>query len=177
MWVTKADSSACEAGALPRSEMPFSSQKQCHISSPVPYVARVSSSHACIMVSFTRLCSIVLIAGSLCGGEWELAGTHNLRRSLARQCGRNTEGIGVRFCGYGAGLLGAASEEEGMGRLRGLESLVLRRLGVLGWLLIRFSPGSLLRANPSIAAFLARLLWVRVDEERFKFWRHWDVRE
>ena len=53
-----------------------------------------------------------------------LVGIHILRQSLKKQCGRNTEGIGVRFCGYGAGLLGVASEEEGMGRLRGLVSLV-----------------------------------------------------
>ena len=117
MWVMNADSKACDAGALPRSEMPFSSQKQCHISSPVPYVARVSSSHACTMVSFTRSCSFVLAVALLGGTGCVLAGTHILSRSLARQCGHSMEGIGVRFCGYGAGLLGTALEVGGMGRL------------------------------------------------------------
>ena len=80
----------------------------------------------------------------------------------------------MRFCGYGAGLLGAASEEEGMGRLRGLVSLVFRRLRALVSLFFRFSPGSLLRDIPLIAASLARLLRVCVDEEGLEFWRHWD---
>ena len=88
-----------------------------------------------------------------------LAGIHILRRSLERQCGRNTEGIGVRFCRYRAGLLGAASE-EGMGRFRGLVSLVFRHLRALISLFFRFSPGSLLRDNPLIAVSLARLLRV-----------------
>ena len=83
----------------------------------------------------------------------------------------------MRFCRYGAGLLGAVSEEEGMGRLRGLDSLVFRCLGTLGWLFIRFLPGSLLHVSPFIAASLARLLQVCIDEEGFEFWQHWDGQE
>ena len=124
MWVMKADSKACDAGALPRSEMPFSSQKQCHISSPVLYVVYMSSSHACTMVSFTHSCSFALAVALLGGTGCVLVGTHILSWSLARQCGCSMEGIGVRFCGYGAGLLGVELEVGGMGRLCGLISLV-----------------------------------------------------
>ena len=177
MWVTKADNRACDAGALPRSETPFSSQKQCHISSPVPYVARVSSSHACTMVSFTRFCSFVL-ATTLSGeAGCVLAGVHILSRSLARQCGRKMEGIGVRFCGYGAGLLVATLEVDGMSRSRGLVPMVFRRLMGLDPLFTRFSPGSLLRVKPLIAASLVRLLRVCVAEERLELRRYCESRE
>ena len=124
IWVTKADSKACDAGALPHSEMPFSLQKQCHISRPVLYVACMSSSHACTMVSFTRSCSFALAVTLLDGTGYVLVGTHILSRSLARQCSRNVEGIGVSFCGYGADLLVTVLEVDGMGRLHSLVSLV-----------------------------------------------------
>ena len=177
MWVTKADNEACDAGALPCSEMPFSSQKQCHISSPVLYVARVSSSHACTIVSFIRSCSFALAVAMLDGAGCVLEGTHILSRSLARQCGRSMEGIGVRFCGYRPGQLGAELMVGGMGKLRGLVLLVFRRLRSPASLLAQFSLRTLLRAKPLIAASLARLLWVSVGEEGLELWRHWEGRE
>ena len=38
-------------------------------------------------------------------------GRHNRSRSLAAQCGRSGDGIGVKFDGYGRGLAGLASFE------------------------------------------------------------------
>ena len=163
MWVTKADSRACDAGTLPCSEMPFLLQKQCHICSPVLYMACVSSSHVCTMVSFTQSCLLALAATLLGGTGWVLVEIHILSQSLARQCGCRMEGIGIRYCGYGAGPLGVALEVDRMGRLHGLVLLVIRHLRALDTLLTQFSPGSLLHVTPFIAASLARLLQVCVD--------------
>lgn len=104
-FATKAESKVCVAGDLPCSGIPFSSQKQCHISKPAPYDTRVSSSHAWSIVSFMRSRSSLLIPGVCVGPGEGMTGVHCLKRSLARQCGRRREGMGVRCCGYGAGPL------------------------------------------------------------------------
>ena len=83
----------------------------------------------------------------------------------------------MRFCGYGAGRLGAELMVGGMGKLHGLVSLVFRRLRSPASLLARFSLRTLLRAKPLIAASLARLLRVSVGEEGLELWRYWEGRE
>ena len=96
---TNTDTKSCVAGTLPSSGTPFSLQKQCHISSPAPYATRVSSSQACIIISFTCSCSALFHALAPAGSVAGRTGVHILSRSLARQCGHSTDGFGVRCWG------------------------------------------------------------------------------
>jgi hypothetical protein len=68
------------------------------------------------MVSLIRSCSTMPSAGLQRGSERLSTGVHFLRRSLARQCGRRWEGVGVRFCAYGRGLLCGVGGVGGIGR-------------------------------------------------------------
>ena len=173
MWDTKADSISCDAGALCCSETPLLSQKQCHISSPNPYVARVSSSHAWTMVSFMRSHSAVFMAESPAMSSRLLAGVHLLSRSLARQWGRRVEGTGVRLCGYGAGLLAAAVGGKGMGSWRALTSGTVRCLASFTSKSSCTPRGKWLCMSPLTVAVLTASIWVGVDEEGFEFGRRW----
>ena len=179
--MTKADSRACEAGTFPHSEMPFLSQKQGHISSLVPYMVHVSSSHVCNMVSFTHSCLFALAVTLLGGTGCVLVGTHILSWSLVRQCSHSIEGFGVRFWGYGASFLGVVLDVSVwvgcMGRLRGLVLLVFQCLRSPDSLLTQFSLGSRLHAKSLIAVSCARLLWVCVGEERPDLQWHWEDKE
>ena len=88
------------------------------------------------------------------------------------------EGTGVRFCGYGAGLLTTDVEGGGMG---------------MGWVLVSGTfhcpapfaslSGCTLMGkwhcmSPWMAAILAMSIWVDVDEERLEFsGRRWSTNE
>ena len=80
-----ADSMSCDAGALCCSERPLLSQKQCHISSPDLYVARVSPSHVCTIVSLICSSSAEFRVWAPGAFTRALAGVHLLSWSLARQ--------------------------------------------------------------------------------------------
>ena len=160
----KTDTSACVAGALPSSGMPFPSQKQCHMSKPAPYDTRVSSSHAWSIVSFTRSCSALLRLGvfvSLGAGD---AGVHSRRRSLARQCGRRCEGTGVRCCGYGAGPLSVGVVADRMVSCLGLTSRTFLSLATRGP--TSGTSCSRVRTRRPIAIFLASSPGLDIEEER-----------
>ena len=127
----KADSRPWVAGARSNSGISLALQKQCHISRLEPYDMPVSSSHAWTMVSFTRSCSsplsarLVTVVGQLGGGS------QSLRRSFARQCGQRSEGVGVRFWGYGASRLSAETVVGRAGHGRGCASMSFRCLASL----------------------------------------------
>ena len=130
-----ANSRGWEAGALASSDIPFSSQKQCHISRVsrlVLYTTHVSSSHVWTIVFLMCSCSASLISSAPVGfGAYE-AGVHSLSLSLVRQCGWRWEGVGVRCCGYGARPLAVGVLGFGMGRSCSLVSDVFHRLTIGG---------------------------------------------
>ena len=88
------------------------------------------------------------------------------------------EGMGVRFCGYGAGLLTATVGGVGMGRGCILVLGTLRFLVSLNSGTSCMFKGKQLWMSPSMAAVLATSIRVGVDEERLEFGgRRWSTYE
>lgn len=108
--------------------VPFSLQKQCHISTLAPYTMQVSSSHAWSIMSFMHSHSVSLVTVALAGFGGQEAGVHSLSQSLVRQCGQRQEGVGLRCCRYGAGPLVVGVLGGRIGRWHNLASEALHCL-------------------------------------------------
>jgi hypothetical protein len=126
------------------------------------------------MVSLIRCRSASLRVGLLGAVELSVAGTHNLSRSLARQCGHRCEGAGVRFWGYGAGLLSGGAVGGGSGSRHSLMLRGFRRLVSLDLALDESSRG---RTSCLSAASLVSSKGVGLNEEGLDFGRDGDVME
>ena len=95
-----------------------------------------------------------------------LVGAHSQSRSLARQCRRRCEGMGMRCCGYGAGPLFVAVMAGGMGSCCGLALTTFLCLAAGIWVLWASSSSLRLHTKWPIAISLARFPSSNINEER-----------
>lgn len=145
-------------------------QKQCHMSSPEPYTTHMSSSQAWTMVSFTLSRSVMLRAGMPMDVGRVKDGDHLHKQSLARQWGKSEDEMGVRFCGYGAGLL--SDVEGGIGACHGLVSRVFCHLASLGGVGVGSQLLLCVCARYLVVAVLVSKEGFNPNEEGFDF--EWD---
>ena len=128
-----------------------------------------------MLLTRSRSASLIVGAPSWLGaGE---AGVHNFNRSLAKQCGRRREGVGVRCCGYWAGALAVGVFGVGMGRWRILASGALRCLIAWGSPSSVSIPESCDCARRLTTALFAISPASNIDEERTGFDRDNDWAE